>query len=313
MGRRRYSNDLRARVVMAVAEGCSRRAAGKRFAVSASSSIRWVELHEETGSVSPRPRSGRASPLEPHAAWLLELVDKEPDLTLAEIVERLLQDRGVRTSDSSVDRFFKRHGVSFKKTLHAAEQERSDVAAARQCWKAAQASLDANRLVFVDETGTSTKMVRTHGRCRRGQRLIGKAPAGHWKTTTFTAGLFCDGLVAPSSGRANERRSLPDLCRDDAGPEPVAGDIVVIDNLSARKSRRCLGRDRERGGHPSLPAALFADLNPIEMAFAKLKTLLRKAAARTRDLLWDAIADVLAAFTPHECANYLAHAGYASS
>ena len=72
------------------------------------------------------------------------------------------------------------------------------MAAARQCWKAAQASLDANRLVFVDETGTSTKMVRTHGRCRRGQRLIGKAPAGHWKTTTFTAGLRCDGLVVPS-------------------------------------------------------------------------------------------------------------------
>jgi transposase len=75
-----------------------------------------VELHEETGSVSPRRRDGKSrSPLEPHAAWLLELVDQEPDLTLAEIVERLLQDRGVRTSDSSVDRFFQRHGVSFKK------------------------------------------------------------------------------------------------------------------------------------------------------------------------------------------------------
>ena len=84
--------------------------------MSASSSIRWVELHEETGSVSPRRRDGKSrSPLEPHAAWLLELVDQEPDLTLAEIVERLLQDRGVRTSDSSVDRFFQRHGVSFKK------------------------------------------------------------------------------------------------------------------------------------------------------------------------------------------------------
>jgi transposase len=116
MGRRPYSDDLRARVVAAVAEGFSRRAAGKRFAVSASSSIRWVELHEETGSVRPRPRGGKSrSPLEPHAAWLLDLIAKEPDLTLAEIVERLLQDRGVRTSDSSVDRFFQRHAVSFKK------------------------------------------------------------------------------------------------------------------------------------------------------------------------------------------------------
>jgi transposase len=110
MGRGPYSDDLRARVVAAVAEGCSRRAAGKRFAVSASSSIRWVELHAKTGSVRPRQRSGKSrSPLEPHASWLLDLVAKEPDLTLAEIVHR------VCSSDSSLDRFFRRHGVSFKK------------------------------------------------------------------------------------------------------------------------------------------------------------------------------------------------------
>src|SRR3979411_812935 len=83
-----------------------------------------------------------------------------------------------------------------KKTLHAAEQERPAVAEARQRWKANQTLLDTTRLVFVDETGTSTKMVRTHGRCRRGQRLIGQAPWGHWTTTTFTAGLRCDGLGA---------------------------------------------------------------------------------------------------------------------
>jgi len=116
MGRRPYSDDLRERVVTAVAGGCSRRAAAERFAVSASSAIRWVELHEETGSVSRRPRRRKSrSPLEPHASWVLELIDREPDLTLAEIVERLLQDVGVRTTDSSVDRLFKRHNVTFKK------------------------------------------------------------------------------------------------------------------------------------------------------------------------------------------------------
>jgi transposase len=116
MGRRTYSEDLRVRVVMAVAGGCSRRAAAKRFAVSASSAIRWVELQAETGSVSPRRRSGKSrSPLEPHASWLLDLIAKESDLTLAEIVQRLLRDHGVHTTDSSVDRFLKRHGVSFKK------------------------------------------------------------------------------------------------------------------------------------------------------------------------------------------------------
>jgi transposase len=115
MGRRPYSDDLRARVVAAVADGCSRHAAADRFAVSASSAIRWVALHAETGSVSARRRGGKSrSPLEPHGSWLLELIAKEADLTLAEIVQRL-QDRGVRTTDSSLDRFFARHKISFKK------------------------------------------------------------------------------------------------------------------------------------------------------------------------------------------------------
>jgi transposase len=116
MGRRPYSEDIRVRVVEAVAGGSSRHAAAERFAVSAASAIRWVAWHNETGSVSPRPGRRRSrSPLEPHAAWLLDLVAQEADLTLAEIVQRLLQDRGVRTTDSSVDRFFKRHRVTFKK------------------------------------------------------------------------------------------------------------------------------------------------------------------------------------------------------
>jgi len=116
MGRRPYSDDLRERVITAVAGGCSRRAAAERFAVSAASAVRWVAHHEKTGSVGPERRKGKSrSPLEAHASWLLDLIDKEPDLTLAEIVHRLLQDLGMSTTDSSVDRFFQRHGMSFKK------------------------------------------------------------------------------------------------------------------------------------------------------------------------------------------------------
>jgi transposase len=188
------------------------------------------------------------------------------------------------------------------------------VAAARQCWRADQASLDANRLVFVDETGTSTKMVRTHGRCRRGQRLIGKAPAGHWKTTTFTAGLRCDGLVAPFvlEGPMNGESFLV-YVETVLAPSLSEGDIVVIDNLSAHKVAGVRAAIEASGAILLYLPPYSPDLNPIEMAFAKLKTLLRKAAARTTDSLWHAIADVLGDFTPGECANYLAHAGYASS
>lgn len=115
MGRRPYSDDLRGLVVAEVAAGASRRSAALRFKVSASSAIRWVEHHAETGSVSPRRGRKPRSPLEPHASWLLELIAREADLTLAEIVQRLLAQRGVRSTDSSIDRFFKRHKVSFKK------------------------------------------------------------------------------------------------------------------------------------------------------------------------------------------------------
>ncbi len=115
MGRRAYSEDLRGRVVAEVAAGASRRSAARRFKVSASSAVRWVDCHAETGSLSPRRKRKPRSPLEEHASWLLELIAQEADLTLAEIQQRLLAQRGVRTTDSSIDRFFKRHKVSFKK------------------------------------------------------------------------------------------------------------------------------------------------------------------------------------------------------
>jgi transposase len=115
MGRRAYSDDLRGLVVAEVAAGASRRSAGRRFKVSASSAVRWVDYHAQTGSLSPLRKRKPRSPLEEHASWLLELIAQEPDLTLAEIVQRLLAHRGVRTTDSSIDRFFKRHKMSFKK------------------------------------------------------------------------------------------------------------------------------------------------------------------------------------------------------
>jgi transposase len=111
-----YSDDLRERVVLDIGSGLSRREAARRFRVSASSAIRWAGRHHETGSVSAKPRGGhRRSPLDPHAAWLLELVAREPELTLEETVARIAAELGVETTKSSVDRFYGRHRISFKK------------------------------------------------------------------------------------------------------------------------------------------------------------------------------------------------------
>jgi transposase len=116
MGRKPYSIDLRSRIVAEVAAGSSRREAARIFRVSPSSAIRWTELQEETGSVSPRPRGGKPrSPLEPHAAWVLELISKEPDLTLEELEEQIFKELKLSTTERSIRRFFARHGISFKK------------------------------------------------------------------------------------------------------------------------------------------------------------------------------------------------------
>jgi len=188
------------------------------------------------------------------------------------------------------------------------------VAEARERWKAAQASLDPKKLVFIDETGTNTKMVRAYGRCRKGQRLIGKQPFGHWKTTTFTAGLRCDGITAPwvLDGPMNRDAFLVYIEKV-LGPTLTEGDIVVMDNLPAHKGEAVSQLIEATGAKLLFLPPYSPDLNPIELAFAKLKTLLRKAAERTVDALWDRIGQVLDEFTPQECANYLRHDGYAST
>jgi transposase len=113
---RPYSEEYRRRVLEEVGEGNSRRGAARRFKVGASSAIRWKKRLDETGSAAPPPRAGKSrSPLEAHAPWLLALIAAEPDLSLAELTQRVQAEFGQNTSTSSLDRFVQRHGLSFKK------------------------------------------------------------------------------------------------------------------------------------------------------------------------------------------------------
>lgn len=196
--------------------------------------------------------------------------------------------------------------------MRAAEQDRPDVAAARAEWTENQAELDPERLVFIDETGTSTNMARLRGRSPRGERLIGKVPHGHWKTTTFVAALRSTALTAPCviDGPMNGNAFLA-YVEQILAPSLKPGDIVVLDNLSAHKVPGVRGAIEASGARLLYLPPYSPDFNPIEQLFAKLKALLRKAAERSVDGLWSRIAALLDAFTTAECTNYFRNAGYA--
>ena len=168
--------------------------------------------------------------------------------------------------------------------------------------------------MFIDETGATTKMARRHGRARRGQRLKLSVPYGHWKTTTFVGGLRLGGMTAPLvlDGPMTGGWFLA-YVEQVLVPTLRPGDIVILDNLAAHKNAAIRAAIEAAGASLRLLPPYSPDLNPIENAFAKLKAQLRKAAARTIDELWNTIAKAIDTFTPPECANYFAAAGYASA
>lgn len=157
-------------------------------------------------------------------------------------------------------------------------------------------------------------MVRRYGRSPRGERVKGYAPNGHWKTTTFVAGLTRSGIIAPLVVDAPMNRAIfTQYVRQFLAPELVPGDIVVMDNLSSHKGADVHAAIASRGARLLFLPPYSPDLNPIELAFAKLKTLLRTAAERTREDLWQRIGSLIERFKPEECSNYFRHARYASS
>jgi transposase len=195
--------------------------------------------------------------------------------------------------------------------LRAAEQDRADIAKARDEWLASQPALNPENLVFIDETGAKTNMVRLYGRAPRGQRLVAPVPHGHWMTTTFVAALRHDEITAPCVfDGPMDGASFLTYVEHFLAPTLRNGDVVVMDNLASHKVAGVKDAIARAGATLRYLPAYSPDFNPIEQAFAKLKAALRKAAARTFDALIEAIAQALADFPPKECANYLANSGY---
>jgi transposase len=178
-------------------------------------------------------------------------------------------------------------------------------------WLKHRTGIDPARLVFIDETWTKTNMAPLRGWSPRGERLIGKAPFGHWNTSTFLAALRHDRIEAPwlLNGPINGERFRV-YVEQVLVPTLSPGDIVILDNLGSHKGKAIRQAIRRAGARLIFLPKYSPDLNPIEKFFAKLKHFLREASARSIDAICDAIAQILETVSPKECRNYFSEAGY---
>ena len=195
--------------------------------------------------------------------------------------------------------------------MHAAEQDRPDVAAARQELKTEQPRLKASRLVFIDETAVTTKMTRLYGRAPLGARLVAKVPHGHWKTLTLVAACRVDAMTAPYViDGAMDGPAFLAYVEQVLAPTLKKRDIVFMDNVRTHKVAGVREAIEAAGAELRYLPPYSPDLNPIENVYSKLKSDLRKGAARTVDALSTLVGRSLKAIAPSDCAGYFRHAGY---
>jgi transposase len=248
----------------------SRNAAAARFGIAVATAVRWLRAWHETGATAAKPKGGdlRSQRIEAYRDTILGAVAAQVDITLVELVELLRREHGASFAPSTIWRFFDRRGVTFKKTAHASEQHKAAVAARRAAWVATQPDLDPERLVFIDETGASTKMARLRGRAKRGERCRAPVPHGHWQTTTVTAALRWHGVTAPLVlDRPMNGSAFLAYVEQVLAPTLRPGDLVIMDNLPAHKRTGVRAAIEAAGARLrylplALPAALFAGLQP---------------------------------------------------
>jgi transposase len=180
-------------------------------------------------------------------------------------------------------------------------------------WREQQTGWDVRRLVFLDETGLNTKMARRHGRCLRGERCHSTVPHGHWQSSTFIAALRHEGLAAPFLVEGPVDADVFTIYLQEVlGPHLRRGDTLILDNLATHKIQSVGPILADRGVRLRYLPPYSPDLNPIELAFAKLKAHLRQAAARNWEELLAALAGSLDAFTAQHCSAFFRHAQYTS-
>jgi transposase len=310
-----YANDLRAAAIRLIEEGRSRPEVAELCGISLSSVGRWIHRYRTTGSIRPAKFGGyKQYALAEHSWRIQRWIARQPDLTLLEIQARLSQ-AGIKVAASSVFRFLRHLGLSFKKkALRAAEQDRPDVAAKRRRWRRGQRKLDPKRLVFLDETALCSGMTRRGGRGPRGSRVVCKVPFQAWQTITMVLGLRHDRIIAPMllQGAMTGEAFRTYIARVLA-PELHRGDLVVMDNVPLHRT----GGVREALAKLGVSIADFPayspDLTAIEQPIGKLKAFLCKLGPRSLRGLLAGVRRGLEQFSPAQCAAYLRQAGYAST
>lgn len=197
------------------------------------------------------------------------------------------------------------------KTVRPAEHKRADIVVARATWQEAAPTWDLAQLVFLDETGVTTNLLRRDGRALRGLRVYDDAPFARWQTSTFIAALRMTGLTAPGVfDGAIDGPSFLAYIEQILVPTLQVGDIVIADNLGAHKVAGVQRAIEAAGATLRYLPPYSPDLNPIELCFAKLKAILRAARCRSIDTLWPLLGQSLQHFSADECRNYFRHAGY---
>jgi transposase len=308
------SKDIREKVVKAIKGGMSRRQAAARFDVGPATAVRWAKRVETTGDVAPMKMGGdrRSQRIEAHAEFILKEIKTKPDTTIMELRDKLRERHGLSFGYGTVWRFLARHKITRKKkTGHASEQERDDVEASREAWFEGQLDLDPRKLVFIDETSISTSMARRFGWAPRGERCRAPVPFGHWKTTTFVAGLRVDRIDAPMTIEgALDGEAFRAYVEQVLAPTLSKGETVVMDNVPLHKVAGVSEAIAAKGASVLYLPAYSPDFDPIEKFFSKFKSILQRIAARTANALEAAVAEALRTVTPDECRNYFAACGY---
>lgn len=198
-----------------------------------------------------------------------------------------------------------------KKTLKASEQEREDIAKSREDWQEFQATVDVNRLIFLDESGLKTNMTRLYGRARAGQRCLDSTPCGRWETVTLLSSIRLNGSTESLVFEgAVDRKMFDAYIKEVLAPTLCPGDIVVMDNLRAHKSQNAYEDIRKRKAEVLFLPAYSPDFNPIEKMWSKVKQVLRGIKARTEDELFIATGTALDTITTDDAMGWFKSCGY---